>query len=53
MNDTENNISQLISEYISYLEIEKGLSKNTILILLKMHRLKKSKEKIFRLIQNI
>lgn len=31
MNDTENNISQLISEYISYLEIEKGLSKNTIL----------------------
>ena len=31
MNDTQNNISQLISEYLSYLEIEKGLSKNTIL----------------------
>ena len=25
-----NNISQLICDYLSYLEIEKGLSKNTI-----------------------
>ncbi len=31
MEDTKETISQLISDYINYLEIEKGLSKNTII----------------------
>ena len=31
MDNETKNISQQISEYIAYLEIEKGLSKNTIL----------------------